>query len=159
MTFSDTEMMELGIKQPINILNTRSLIRTVKYVLDILQTEEASTVENINTHTHTHTHTHRVHQNYFHRQVRINIQRTFYIILLHNDYTISNTTKKNGRYHERKTEPPTFRSTEESIVNQTSFIVLSILYITNCFETRKINSNEIRVLFLLLNFQKSRNAH
>ena len=57
MTFSDTEMMELGIKQPINILNTRSLIRTVKYVLDILQTEEASTVENINTHTHTHTHT------------------------------------------------------------------------------------------------------
>ena len=64
--------------------------------------------------------------------------------------------KKNGRYHERKTEPPTLRSTEESIVNETSFIVMSILYITNCFETRKINSNEIRVLFLLLNFQKSR---
>ena len=57
MTFSDTEMMELGIKQPINILNTRSLIRTVKSVLDILQTEEASTVEK-HKHTHTHTHTH-----------------------------------------------------------------------------------------------------
>ena len=42
-------------------------------------------------------------------------------------------------------------STEESIVN---FRVLSILYITNFCETRKINSNAIRVLFLLLNFTK-----
>ena len=30
---------------PANIHNTRSLIRTLKYVLDILQTEEAFTVE------------------------------------------------------------------------------------------------------------------
>ena len=45
---------------------------------------------------------------------------------------------------------------EESIVNQNSFRVLSILYITNFCETRKINSNAIRVLFLLLNFPKSR---
>ena len=45
MTFSDTEMMELGIMQPTNIHNTRLLIRTLKYVLHILQTEEASTVE------------------------------------------------------------------------------------------------------------------
>ena len=64
MTFSDTAMMELGITQSTNIHNTRSLIRTLKYVLDILQTEEASTVEEYkhtqtyNTHTHTHTHTH-----------------------------------------------------------------------------------------------------
>ena len=47
-------------------------------------------------------------------------------------------------------------STKESIVNLNSSIVLSILYITNFCETRKINSNAIRVLFLLLNFQKSR---
>ena len=59
MTFSDTEMMELGIKEPTNIHNTRSLIRTRKYVLDIFQTEEAFTVEEYqHTHTHTHTHTH-----------------------------------------------------------------------------------------------------
>ena len=54
MTFSVTEMMELGITQPINIHNTRSSIRTLKYVLHILQTEEASTVEEYK-HTHTHT--------------------------------------------------------------------------------------------------------
>ena len=57
MTFSDTEMMELGITQPTNIHNTRSLIRALKYVLDILQTEEAFTMEEYK-HTHTHTHTH-----------------------------------------------------------------------------------------------------
>ena len=37
-----------------------------------------------------------------------------------------------------------------------SFRVLSILYITNFCETRKMNSNAFRLLFLLLNFQKSR---
>ena len=35
-----------------------------------------------------------------------------------------------------------------------SFRVLSILYIRNFCETRKINSNAISVLFLLLNLQK-----
>ena len=54
MTFSDAEMIELGRKHPTNIHNTRSLIRTLKYVLDILRTEEAFTVEEY-THTHTHT--------------------------------------------------------------------------------------------------------
>ena len=34
MTFSDTTMMELGITQSTNIHNTRSLIHTLKYVLD-----------------------------------------------------------------------------------------------------------------------------
>ena len=58
MTFSDTAMMELGITQSTNIHNTRSLIRTLKYVLDILQTEEAFTVEE---YKHTHT---RYHQKY-----------------------------------------------------------------------------------------------
>ena len=63
MIFSDTEMMELGIRHTTNIHNTRSLIRTLKYVLDILQTEEAFTVEEYK-HTYTrarartHTHTH-----------------------------------------------------------------------------------------------------
>ena len=54
MAFSDTTMMELGITHSTNIHNTRSLIRTLKYVLDILQTEEAFTVEEYK-HTHTHT--------------------------------------------------------------------------------------------------------
>ena len=45
--------------------------------------------------------------------------------------------------------------TEESIANQNSFRVLSILYITNFYVTRKINLNAIRVLFLLLNFRES----
>ena len=36
---------------------------------------------------------------------------------------------------------PLLRSTEESTVNQNSFRVLSILYITNFCETRKIDSN------------------
>ena len=56
MIFSDTEMIELGIWHTTNIHNTRSLIRTLKYVLDILQTEEAFKVEEYK-HTHTHTHT------------------------------------------------------------------------------------------------------
>ena len=56
MTFSDSEMMELGRKHPTNIDNTRSLIRTLKYAFDILQTEEVFTMEEY-THTHTHTHT------------------------------------------------------------------------------------------------------
>ena len=59
MTFSDTEIMELGITQLTNVHNTRSLIRTIKYILDILQTEEAFTVEDYkHTHTHARTHTH-----------------------------------------------------------------------------------------------------
>ena len=59
MTYSDTAMMELGITQLANIHNTRSLIRTLEYVLDILQTEEAFTVEeHKHTHTHIHTQTH-----------------------------------------------------------------------------------------------------
>ena len=62
MAFSDTEMKELGKSTQINIHNTRSLIRALKYVSDILQTEEAFTVEK-HTHTHTHTHT-RVHAHY-----------------------------------------------------------------------------------------------
>ena len=51
-----------------------------------------------------------------------------------------------------------FSISEESTVNQNSFRGSSILYITNFCETRKINSNAIRVLFLLLNVQKSRNC-
>ena len=54
MTFSDTAMMELGITQSTDIHNTRPLIRALRHVLDILQTEEAFTVEEYK-HTHTHT--------------------------------------------------------------------------------------------------------
>ena len=52
MAFSDTAMMELGITQSTNIHNTRSLIRTLKYVLDILQTEAFAVEEYKHTHTH-----------------------------------------------------------------------------------------------------------
>ena len=45
-------MMELGIMQPTNIYNTRSLICTLKHVFNILQTEEAFTVKEYK-HTHT----------------------------------------------------------------------------------------------------------
>ena len=65
MIFSDTEMMELGIKHTTNIHNTKLLICTLKYVLDNLQTEEAITVKEC-THTHTPTHTHRHTQTHTH---------------------------------------------------------------------------------------------
>ena len=45
-------MMELGRKYPTNIHNIRSSIRTLRFVLDILQTEEAFSVEE-NKHTQT----------------------------------------------------------------------------------------------------------
>ena len=54
---------------------------------------------------------------------------------------------------------PLDEDTEESIINQNSFRVLSILYITNFSEIRKINSNPIQGLFLFLNFRKTTNAH
>ena len=53
MIFSDTDMRELGSGITYNTHNTTSLIRTLKYVPDILQTEEAFTVKEY-THTHTH---------------------------------------------------------------------------------------------------------
>ena len=46
-------MRELGSGTTCNTHNTTSLIRTLKYVPDILQTEEAFTVKEY-THTHTH---------------------------------------------------------------------------------------------------------
>ena len=52
MTFLDTAMKELVGGTQINIHNTRSLIRALKYVSDIFQTEEAFTVEEYK-HTHT----------------------------------------------------------------------------------------------------------
>ena len=47
-------MRELGSGIAYNTHNTTSLLRTLKYVSDILQTEEAFTVEEYK-HTHTHT--------------------------------------------------------------------------------------------------------
>ena len=51
-------MKELGSGTTYNTHNTTSLIRTLKYVPDIFQTEEAFTVEEY-THTHTHVSTRR----------------------------------------------------------------------------------------------------
>ena len=60
MTFSDTDMQELGRSTQKKIHNTRSV--PLKYVSDIMQSEEAFTVEECkHTHTHTHTHTHPVY--------------------------------------------------------------------------------------------------
>ena len=50
-------MKELGSGTAYNTHSTTSLIRTLKYVSDILQTEEAFTVEE---YKHTHTHTQRL---------------------------------------------------------------------------------------------------
>ena len=50
MTFSGTEMKELGGVP--RLINTRSLTRALKYVSDILQLEEAFTVEEYK-YTHT----------------------------------------------------------------------------------------------------------
>ena len=47
MTFSDTEMMELGRKYPTNIHNTRSLIRTLKCVLDTHAYEHTKKIQKI----------------------------------------------------------------------------------------------------------------
>ena len=52
MTFSDTEMKEPGRGTALNTHNLTSLIRTLKHVSDILQTEKAFTVEEY-THTDT----------------------------------------------------------------------------------------------------------
>ena len=51
---------------------------------------------------------------------------------------------------------PSLTSTEDLILNQSSFTKVSILYITKFCDARKINSNSIRVLILPLNFRKSR---
>ena len=59
----------------------------------------------------------------------------------------------------KKNWPPSLWSTEESIVNQNSFRVLSIFYITNFCETRKTNFSAIRTLFLVLNSGKVGNVH
>ena len=63
--------------------------------------------------------------------------------------------KKNMTDVMKENWTPSLMSKKESIVNQNSFRVLSILYITNFSETRKRNCNAIRVLFFLLNFRKS----
>ena len=62
MTFSDTEMMELSEKHPTNVHNTRSLIHTLKYVLNILQTEKSLAVEE---YTHRITRSFCILKNYF----------------------------------------------------------------------------------------------
>ena len=56
----------------------------------------------------------------------------------------------------KKNWTSSLKSTEQAIVNQNSFRVLSILCIKNFCETGKINSNAIQVLLLLLSFGKSR---
>ena len=61
-------MRELGSGIAYNTHNTTSLIHTLKYVSDNLQTEEAFTVEEYK-HTHTHTHTKAATDNFFGRAI------------------------------------------------------------------------------------------
>ena len=68
----------------------------------------------------------------------------------------SNTNKQKWQMSWKKNWTPSLRSTKESTVNENSFRVLSILYIVNFCETRKISCNAIRVLLFLLNFWKIR---
>ena len=56
MTFLETEMKELGRGTQHNTHNTRSLIRTLKYVPDIVADGRRLYSEKIKKHTHTHTH-------------------------------------------------------------------------------------------------------
>ena len=70
MTYLEPEIKELGRSADNNTLNTRSLIRTLKYVPDInadgsfhgerVWTVNTHTPTHPPTHTHTHTHTHRL---------------------------------------------------------------------------------------------------
>ena len=85
MTFSDTVMMELGITLSTNIHNRRSLIRTLKYVLDILQTEEAFTGEEYK-HTHTHTQKHTETHTHTHQQ-QIRKSSYYYVTIISNEFT------------------------------------------------------------------------
>ena len=65
--------------------------------------------------------------------------------------------QKNNRSREKKNWPLSLRSTEESIVNQNSYIEYWVFCILQTFvKKEKIDSNEIWALFLLLNFPKSR---
>ena len=58
MTFLETEMKELGRGTQHNTHNTRSLIRTLKYVPDIVADGRRLYSEKIKKHTHTHTRKH-----------------------------------------------------------------------------------------------------
>ena len=58
---------------------------------------------------------------------------SFYIILYNHQYK-----QKKNRCPAKNPETPSLSGTEESLVNQNSFRVLSILYITNFCETKKI---------------------
>ena len=71
-------------------------------------------------------------------------------------YTISNTNKKMADAMKEKLNLLVEEYIRINNSKPKSFRVLSILYITSLCETRKINSNAIRVLFFLLNFRKSR---
>ena len=77
------------------------------------------------------------------------------MILLYNFIQSAIQTHKKKKNMKGK-PTPSLKSSKESVVNQNSFRVLSILYIANFCETRKTNSNAIRALFFLLNFLKSR---
>ena len=70
------------------------------------------------------------------RQVCTNIYGTFNIILLYNFIKSAIQTKK-GQMSWKKNWTPSLRSTEESIVNQNGFGVLSNLYITDFLWNKK----------------------
>ena len=78
------------------------------------------------------------------------------MMLLYNfiQSAIQKKKKKKKKNEKEKKKTDVMKEKLNPLVEE--YRVLSIFYITNFCETRKIYSNKIRVFFLLLNFLKSR---
>ena len=91
------------------------------------------------------------------KKVRTKLESTIFFFFFDRYALIFRDVMKGKRQMTwKKNWTSSLKSTEQAIVNQNSFRVLSILCIKNFCETGKINSNAIQVLLLLLSFGKSR---
>ena len=92
------------------------------------------------------------------KKVRTKLESTNFILFFFDRYALifRDVMKEKRQMTWKKNWTSSLKSTEQAIVNQNSFRVLSILCIKNFCETGKINSNAIQVLLLLLSFGKSR---
>ena len=91
------------------------------------------------------------------KKVRTKLESTIFFFFFDRYALIFRDVMKEKRQMTwKKNWTSSLKSTEQAIVNQNSFRVLSILCIKNFCETGKINSNAIQVLLLLLSFGKSR---
>ena len=92
------------------------------------------------------------------KKVRTKLESTIFFFFFFDRYALifRDVMKEKRQMTWKKNWTSSLKSTEQAIVNQNSFRVLSILCIKNFCETGKINSNAIQVLLLLLSFGKSR---